>query len=209
MSRETPLDYLALGDSYTIGEGVAGEERWTTQLSLLLREHGVGIAYPRTIATTGWTCDELLAGIMAAVPPPGTYDFASVLIGVNDQYRGHTVDFFAQRFAAVIDKALSFVGGDRSRVLVLGIPDWGVTPFAKQDPRGAAAIAAELDAYNAAIAAYCATHSIAFVDPAAVSRALCANPANLTADGLHPGAAIYRAWAEMAVPVALDLLRRH
>jgi lysophospholipase L1-like esterase len=197
------LRYLALGDSYTIGEGVAADGRWPLQLARRLRADGIALTDPRIIATTGWTTDELLAAIDAA-EPLGDWDFVSLLIGVNDQYRGRSVEAFRRGFAMLLRRALQLAGQRPERVLVLAIPDWGVTPFAAGHERER--IAAELDAYNAAKREVCAAHGVAFVDTAAISRRHGGEPAMLVDDGLHPSAALYTLWTEAALPVARGLL---
>ncbi|MCH8031786.1 MAG: SGNH/GDSL hydrolase family protein, partial [Bacteroidetes bacterium] len=135
------LRYLALGDSYTIGEGVAEDERWPVQLATKLRTQGIPLENPEIIAKTGWTTDELAAGIDKA-HPRGPYDFVSLLIGVNDQYRGRCLDEYRQQFRDLLQRAIAFSAGDASRVLVVSIPDWSVTPFARG--RKSATIAAEI-----------------------------------------------------------------
>ncbi len=197
------LGYLALGDSYTIGEGVAAEDRWPHQLASELRARGIALEDPRTIATTGWTTDELDAGIDADAPQ-GCFDFVSLLIGVNDQYRGRPLDDYRPRFEALLQRALGFAAGQPRRVLVLSIPDWGVTPFAQGRDR--TLIARELDGYNAAAAHACAAHGVAFVDITALSRQHGHDPAMLADDGLHPSASMYRLWTERAMPLAERLL---
>jgi len=197
------LRYLALGDSYTIGEGVAAEGRWPHQLAAALRTRGIPLDDPHTIATTGWTTDELDAGIDADARH-GPFDFVSLLIGVNDQYRGRPLDDYRPRFESLLQRALGFAGGRAQRVLVLSIPDWGVTPFAQDRDR--ALIASELDAYNAAAARICAMQGVAFVDITGLSRDHGHDPAMLAEDGLHPSAAMYRLWAERAMPLAERLL---
>lgn len=207
MSREDALSYLALGDSYTIGEGVTGGETWPSQLVMLLRERNVSIAFPRVIATTGWTCDELSAAMDHAKPPlDSEYDLVSLLIGVNDQYRFYDRDSYAGRFGRLLDRAIALAGGRPGRVFVLSIPDWGVTPYAAdlQPPRDPAVIAAELDFYNATAERICAEKSVAFVDNSAISREL--GHEHVVADGLHPDAHVYKAWAENALPVVTRLL---
>lgn len=194
------LSYLALGDSYTIGEGVAPAGRWPVQLATALQEAGHVVAEPQIIATTGWTTDELDAGIDAAAPQ-GPFGLVSLLIGVNDQYRGRSVDAYRPAFTALLQRALGFAGQQRRRVLVLSIPDWGVTPFARENKRDPAQIARELDAYNAAAQAICAQHQVAFVDITAISRERGAEPAMLVDDGLHPSAAMYTEWTRRAFPV--------
>lgn len=201
-----PLHYLALGDSYTIGEGVPVDGRWPAQLAARLREDGRAVETPRIVATTGWTTDELSSALDAAEPLGRDWDLVSLLIGVNDQYRGRPVDDYAPAFAALLDRAIGYAGGRADRVVVLAIPDWGVTPFAAASGRDPATIARELDAYNATAARLCRERGVAFVDIAPVSRAVGAEPAMLADDGLHPSAALYAEWAREALPVVRRLL---
>ncbi len=206
--RGQPADsqaYLALGDSYTIGEGVAPEERWPVQLAQALRSDGIALDDPRIIATTGWTTDALDAAIDAA-RPADDYGLVSLLIGVNNQYRGRSADEYQHAFAALLERAIGLAGGRTDRVLVLSIPDWGVTRFGRESGRDRVAIARELDAYNAAARGICAAHGVAFVDITEVSRAHGAEPAMLVDDGLHPSAAMYAQWTQLALPVAHRLL---
>ena len=197
--------YLALGDSYTIGEGVDDTDRWPMQLARRLRAEGVALGDPRIIARTGWTTDELDAAIDAA-QPLGEFDFVSLLIGVNNQYRGRDPDGYRREFAALLDRAIGFAGGRADRVLVLGIPDWGATPFGSKSGRDLAAVARELDAYNAAASAECAARGVAFVDITPLSRARADDIAMVAEDGLHPSAAMYAAWTQQALPVARRML---
>ena len=192
------LRYLALGDSYTIGEGVPETGRWPVQLAQALREAGVALAEPRIVATTGWTTDELAAALDAA-EPLGTFDFVSLLIGVNNQYRGRGLDEYRVQFAALLERAIGYAGGRADRVLVLSIPDWGATAFGRGSGRDPEQVARELDAFNAAARAECAVRGVAFVDVTTVSR----THADLLADdGLHPSAAMYALWAQAALPAA-------
>src|SRR3546814_483690 len=142
------MKYLALGDSYTIGEGVPENGRWPVVLARALHAEGVALDDPLIIATTGWTTDELFAAIDAA-EPLGTWDFVSLLIGVNNQYRGRSIENYLEEFEALLLRAIGFAGGRADRVLVLAIPDWGVTPFGAGSGRDVTQIAHELDAYNA------------------------------------------------------------
>lgn len=202
-----PARYLALGDSYTIGEGIASENRWPVRLADALRAEGIALDAPEIIATTGWTTDELDAAIDAAVPA-GPFDLVSLLIGVNDQYRGRDVALYGPAFSALLMRAIGFAGGDATRVFVLAIPDWGVTPFGAHSGRDVAAIAREIDAYNATAAEICASRGVAFVDIAAVSRARGGEAEMLADDGLHPSAALHAEWTRLALPVARGLLSR-
>lgn len=199
------LRYLALGDSYTIGEAVHEADRWPMQLARALRADGIALADPRIIATTGWTTDELDTAI-SAQEPIETHDFVSLLIGVNNQYRGCEVEQFRTQFAALLWRAIGFAGNRPGRVLVLSIPDWGVTPFARKEGRDGARIAVELDAYNQATREVCTARGVAFVDITPISRARGGEAAMLAADGLHPSAAMYAEWTRLALPVARHLL---
>ncbi len=200
------LSFLALGDSYTIGEAVPAEGRWPHQLAHALRAEGIALDDPQTIARTGWTTDELDAAIDAAAPS-GPFDLVSLLIGVNNQYRGHSVDVYAREFAALLDRAIGFAGARAERVLVLSIPDWGVTPFAAASGRDVSVIAGELDAYNAVARQACDGRGVAFVDITAASRACGAELAMLADDGLHPSTSMYAEWTRLALPVARRLLQ--
>ena len=197
--------FLALGDSYTIGEGVQAAGRWPEQLAAALHAEGVALGEPRIIATTGWTTDELDAGIDAAQAqaPIGTgHALVSLLIGVNDQYRGRPLDEFHSRFAALLARAIGFAGGQPRRVLVLAIPDWGVTPFATAQVRDASRVAAQIDAFNAVCreqSRHAGTH---WVDIAPISRLRGSEPEMLVEDGLHYSAAMYALWAALALPAA-------
>lgn len=160
-----PLRYLALGDSYTIGEGVAPAQRWPMQLADGLRAYGWNVTPPQIIATTGWTTDELQAGIDAAAPQ-GPFELVSLLIGVNNQYRGRSLDEYRRQFDTLLLRAIAFAGGHAARVFVLSIPDWGLTPFARAQGGDAALI----DAFNAIAAERCNAHAVRFVDITATSR---------------------------------------
>lgn len=202
---QAPLRYLALGDSYTIGEGVAPAGRWTHQLAAALRAEGIALGDPFTIARTGWTTDELDAAIDAAAPACD-HDFVTLLIGVNNQYRGRGVDGYAAQFEALLARAIAFAGGRASRVLVLSIPDWGATRFGHDSGRDLAQVARELDAYNAVARALCQREGVAFVDITPTSRAHGDDAAMLADDGLHPSAKMYALWMREALPDARRLL---
>lgn len=199
------LSYLALGDSYTIGEAVPEAGRWPLQMASALRERGVDLADPRIIATTGWTTDELALALDLA-EPLGQWDFVSLLIGVNNQYRGRSAVQYGVEFRELLERAIRYAHGRADRVLVLSIPDWGATPFGATDKRSPATIGAELDVFNQAARDICTRHGVAFVDITPVSRARGSEAAMVAEDGLHPSAAMYTQWAELALPVAQRLL---
>ena len=170
--------FLALGDSYTIGEGIAPAGRWPVQLAAALRAEGLAVDDPRIIATTGWTTDELDAGIDAAhaqSPIGDDHALASLLIGVNNQYRGRPQDEFRAQFAALLRRATGYAGGQPGRVLVLAIPDWGVTPFASAQSRDAAQVAAQIDGFNAVCREEAARAGAHWIDIAPVSREMVLN----------------------------------
>ncbi len=199
------MQFLALGDSYTIGESVAPEERWPAQLGVLLRAEGIDIGDPAIVATTGWTTDELWAGIDRA-SPQGTFDLVSLLVGVNNQYRGRSRDEYREQFAALLQRAIGFAGGNPARVLVLSIPDWGVTPYAARLERDPAAVGADVDAFNAINRAEAERLGAHYLDVAPISRKAAADPSLLAADGLHPSGRMYAEWARLALPAAREAL---
>ena len=199
------ISYLALGDSYTICEGVDERGRWPLQLAQRLREAGIALADPRVIAATGWTTDELSAA-MDAAEPLGKWDFVSLLIGVNNQYRDRSVDDYHGEFARLLQRAIALAHARADRVLVLSIPDWGATAFGAASGRDLGQVADELDAYNAAAREICETRGVAFVDITGVSRERGAEPAMLADDDLHPSAAMYAEWTRLALPAARLLL---
>ncbi|AXK72846.1 SGNH/GDSL hydrolase family protein [Lysobacter sp. TY2-98] len=196
---------LALGDSYTCGEGVEPAHRWPVQLARALRDGGVDVGEPHVIATTGWSTEELALGI-AAAQPLGTYDFVTLGIGVNDQYRGHTTAEYRAQLSPLLDTATALAGGRPDHVLMLSIPDWGVTPFARNEGRDSAQIAREIDAFNDVARSMCEARRIPFVDITPASRERGDADAMVVADGLHPSHAMYARWVDVALPVAHRLL---
>lgn len=195
---------LALGDSYTIGEAVSAPERWPNQMAALLRKDGIDVADPEIVAKTGWTTDEL-AGAIDAAQPKGPYAFVTLLIGVNNQFRGREAEEYRREFAALLQRAIQFAGGEASRVLVLSIPDWGVTPFAAD--RDAAKIGREIDLFNRINREEAGRAGARYADVTPVSRVAATDRTLLAGDGLHPSAAMYRQWAALALPQAQAALR--
>lgn len=197
--------FLALGDSYTIGEGVADEDGWPAQLVGRLRSSGVPMADPRIIARTGWTTEELLEAIDRE-PPMGTFDLVTLLAGVNDQYRGHGARRYRRSFEALIGSALA-AAKLPAHLIVLSIPDWSVTPFASG--RDGPAIVREIDAFNRENRAIALAHGARFLDITPSSRQASTNSTLLAADGLHPSAKMYSIWVDQLVPLSLDVLDQH
>lgn len=195
--------FLALGDSYTIGEGVPEADRWPNQLARMLRARGVAdLREVQIIATTGWTTDELSAAIDQRDPRP-PFQLVSLLIGVNNQYRGRSVESFRPEFAALLRRAITFAGGDVRRVIVVSIPDWGVMPFAADRDRGA--IAREIDNYNAACREVAQRAGVRFVNVTEISRQAGGDPAMSAEDGLHPSGEQYQLWTKHIADALSDL----
>jgi lysophospholipase L1-like esterase len=207
-SNAGAASYLALGDSYTIGEGVAAPERWPNQLADMLRKNGVEVAEPDIVAKTGWTTDELSAAMDAhTFSPP--YRLVTLLIGVNNQYRGRDIDNYRAEFRTLLERAIDLAGGNPKKVVVVSIPDWGVTRFGRESGRDTAEIARQLDAYNAANAQIAKMLHCGYVDITAISRQAGNQAAMLVSDGLHPSGKMYTRWAEQIFPVAKAALSQH
>ena len=193
--------FLALGDSYTVGEGVDARDAWPAQLARSLRARGVQVADPETVATTGWTTDELATRIRKA-PPRGPYALVTLLIGVNDQYRGRSTDEYRVQFQDLLAQAIRFAGGEPRHVIVVSIPDWGVMPFA--EGRDRAKIGRAIDAFNAIGRDEAARIGAVFADITPVSRETHADWA--ASDGLHPSGVQYARWVEVVLDPALRIL---
>lgn len=207
------MRYLALGDSYTAGEGVgAGESlpACVTRLAFVTPSAARGPKLTQAqapslatlpqgdstfevIARTGWTTGDLLAAVRARTPA-GPYDLVTLCIGVNNQYRGEPIERYRAEFRELLTLAIGLGGNFPSHVVVLSIPDWGVTPFA--EGRDRAQIAGEIDAFNAAAEAAVRRLGAGWVNVTDDSRN---HPLDLVADGLHPSAAAYRRWAGLVL----------
>jgi lysophospholipase L1-like esterase len=203
VSSGTNAGYIALGDSYTIGEGVLPRERWPVQLVRRLRAEGFEVDDPEIIATTGWTTDELWAAIDRA-SPRGDRALVSLLIGVNNQYRGRSANEYREEFKRLLDRAITMARREAHRVIVLSIPDWGVTPFAAGRDR--ASIAYEIDEFNSVNRAEASTLGARYVDITGVSRALADDRSFTAGDGLHPSGRLYEQWVDLVLPVARRIL---
>jgi lysophospholipase L1-like esterase len=193
-----------LGDSYTIGQGVEPAGRWPAQLASLLSRHGLPFEPPQIVARTGWTTEDLAAALDRD-PPRGSYALVSLQIGVNDQYQGAPADAaYRERFRNLLKRTVGWAGGEPGRVLVLSIPDWGVTPFA--EGRDRRQIGAEIDRFNAVNREETLSAGARWVDITPESRRAAADRANFAPDGLHPSAKQYAAWAHLALDPALAAL---
>ena len=195
MTNQTNIthSYLALGDSYTIGESVLPSENFPNQAVRLLTQSGYNFKSPELVAKTGWTTDELQNNINSQTFTP-PYDIVTLLIGVNNQYRGRPVDTYKPEFENLLRQAIQFAGGKTDHVIVLSIPDWGVTPFA--NGRDRAQIAREIDEYNSANKTISENYKVNFIDITSLTREAANDLSLLAADGLHPSAKEYKRWSE-------------
>ena len=193
--------YLALGDSYTMGESISKKHTWPKQLVDSLKKRNIFLSEPRIIAKTGWTTDELKKAINdSSLDYP--YDWVSLLIGVNNQYRGRDLDEFKLQFESLLFEAIAFSGNRKERVFVISIPDWGSMPFAKdRDPDK---IAIEIDNFNQIIYEVCAFENIKFIDITPITRNIHSNPNWIAKDSLHPSKEQYSKWVEKIIPFFLN-----
>ena len=192
--------YLALGDSYTIGESVAYESNFPNQLSKQLGN----VKSPTIIARTGWTTGELIEAIKNSDIQGKKYDIVTLLIGVNNQYRGQSKDIYRTEFVQLLNTAINFSGDNKAHVFVVSIPDWGVTAFAAGRDR--TQIAADIDAFNAIAKQETDKLGVAYVNITSISKQA-ATDAGLTAnDGLHPSAKMYGLWVGEILPAIKNQL---
>jgi lysophospholipase L1-like esterase len=199
------ISYLALGDSYTIGEQVPVQENFPYQTVHLLRKQHLDAGDPVIIATTGWTTDELAAAIREHNIRE-TFSFVTLLIGVNNQYRHRSVENYREEYVQLLDQAIIFAKGITQHVFVLSIPDWGVTPFA--DGRDRQKIAHEIDAYNAACKEITIDHKCQYLDITSSTRENANNASYTAGDGLHPSGKEYGVWAERLAEMVAETLKR-
>ena len=198
------MHYLALGDSYTIGEGIAPEQRWPTLLCNAIHQEIALELTPEIIAQTGWTTSELIDALpkSAATSP---YTLVTLLIGVNNQYRKLDLDTYASEFETLLDQALAWAGNQTHRVIVLSIPDWGFSPFAHG--RNRRQIRVQIDRFNAVNEAIAARKHCPYVNLTPLTRSLSA-PKHFADDGLHPSAMAYEKWVEHMLPTVLESLKQ-
>lgn len=197
------IRYLALGDSYTIGESVDAAECFPNQLADFLKAGGLQTEVT-IIAKTGWTTNELWDGIQASeINPP--YDLVSLLIGVNNQYRGYDINEYREQFVFLLNKSIEYAGGNPKRVIVLSIPDWGVTHFARG--QGGERIARDIDAFNAVNREESEKAGAQYVNITPISREAEHDTTLIAPDGLHPSGKMYMEWAKLAYLAALKTLK--
>lgn len=201
--EEKTYTYLALGDSYTIGEGVEELGRYPNQAVEILKSKSMIFEKPTIIAKTGWTTDELDQGIEAAGIQGKTYDLVTLLIGVNNQYRGRPVSDYETEFRKMLTKTIRFAKGNPKRVVVISIPDWGVTPFATDRGTDREKVAKEIDAYNITKERISKELGVYYIDITEEYRKVGALPEMVVEDKLHPSELVYKSWAEKLANVIL------
>ena len=201
---EKKLTYLALGDSYTIGEGVLLQENFPYQLVKTLRNKGHAFAAPEIIAKTGWTTDELWSG-MEKHSFLSKYDFVTLLIGVNNQFRGRNIIEYTSEFEKLLEKALMLADNKKDHVIVLSIPDYSITPFSQEkDPEK---ITKEIDIFNTANRALATQYKVQYVDITESTRESVNDDSLLAEDKLHPSAKEYKKWASKITTIIEKLLK--
>ena len=200
VEQDFPLRILALGDSYTIGEGVASDQRWPAHLAANLETSDLTVDPPTYLAQTGWTTGNLLEALTRAdLQPP--YDIVTLAIGVNNQFQGRSQEEYQAEFEMLVEIAKNLAGNEPARVIVLSIPDYGVMPFAQS--RDTEKIAEEIDAFNAINQTISERIGVHYVDVTGYSRR---HPDQAASDGLHPSGAQYEGWARLATPAACKAL---
>lgn len=199
-----PKSYLALGDSYTIGERVDSTARYPVQITDSLNKLGIKMAAPEIIAVTGWTTRDLIQGI-ENTPTHEPYDLVSLLIGVNNQYRGMDIEIYRNEFQQLLDTAIHFADNTPEKVFVLSIPDWGVTPFAQGRDREQ--IAHEIDQYNVINKEITESKNVLWIDVTGISRMAELDASLVASDGLHPSGKMYAEWTKIALPELIKMLK--
>jgi len=199
------LTYLALGDSYTIGEAVPQNQSFPYQLSKALTSASIPVGRPTIIATTGWTTDNLINAIANSGITHKKYDFVTLLIGVNDQFQGLSQGNYQVKFEQVLGMAINFANGDTARVYVLSIPDYGVTPFAGGND---SVIVPQIDQFNAINKAESLKAGVHYSDITDISRQAASDPSLIAPDGLHPSGKMYGLWVQRLEPLVAAQLKK-
>jgi lysophospholipase L1-like esterase len=197
--------YLALGDSYTIGEKVEEKDNFPNKTITLLNQSGKKFEEATIIAKTGWTTDELqekLAQVRLAIP----FDIVTLLIGVNNQYRGRSADEYAVQFEQLLQQAIGYAGGKNQHVIVLSIPDWGVTPFAVDRDRKK--IAEEIDLFNSINKKMAAQYQVHYIDITPYTREADHDLSLVAEDGLHPSGKDYKRWAVLVAKKIGEIIKK-
>ena len=206
VANDSLQSYLALGDSYTIGEAVANNYSYPYQLWQALDQVKYRFTAPTIIATTGWTTDDLISAIAQDTSVKGkTYNMVTLLIGVNDQFQGLSINNYSIKFQQVLNTAIQFAGGNKTHVFVLSIPDYGVTPFAGGND---SVIGPQIDQFNAVNKSISLASGVNYLDITGISREAATDPTLIAPDGLHPSGKMYALWVQQLVPLVLKNLKQ-
>jgi lysophospholipase L1-like esterase len=197
--------FLALGDSYTIGESIPVHKSFPYQSVSLLRKAGYDVVAPEIIAKTGWTTDEL-DNAVSDYELLTKYDFVTLLIGVNNQYRQRDIIEYKEQFESLLKKCIGFAGGKAEHVVVLSIPDYGVTPFATN--KDAEQIRKEIDEYNALNKVISIQYKVHYLDITESSRKAKSSMELIASDGLHPSEKEYAKWAKKIVSLIKGRMKK-
>ncbi len=206
VGQKTIKHYMALGDSYTIGQSVCETCRFPAQLELGLETNTNLDVQTDIIATTGWTTSNLISAI-AAQNPPMTYDLVTLLIGVNNQYQQKPFSLYESEFPALLQKAIALAKGDKARVIVVSIPDYGFTPFGMNSNMDGH-ISTEIDHYNTFAKDYATAQGILFVNITDITRNGLNDPTLVTTDGLHPSQKAYSLFVERLIMPAKTIVNQ-
>ncbi|MDR5590926.1 SGNH/GDSL hydrolase family protein [Christiangramia sp. SM2212] len=194
--EDPKFSYLALGDSYTIGESVMETERWPVQLAEQLRERGYKMAAPKIIAKTGWTTEDLLRGMESELNIQRDFDIVSILIGVNNQYQGKPITEYEDDLRTIFNKAVNHSKTMEKGVFAVSIPDYGYTPFGSANQER---ISAEIDRFNEVFKRVADEFNVPFYNITPISRDAKNNPDLVASDGLHPSGLMYQYWVDQIV----------
>lgn len=200
------ISYLAIGDSYTIGEAVPLQGGFPHQLTTILKDNGLDVGTPHIIAKTGWTTSELQEAIKKANLNE-KFTVVTLLIGVNNQYRGESKEKYRKEFKELLQTALGFANGNKAGVFVVSIPDWGLTPYGLESGRDIPAVSSDIDAFNAINKEETLSQGISYTDITPGSRLVVSDKELVASDGLHPSAKMYREWAVQLAPVLIKELK--
>lgn len=203
-SGTSSYQYLALGDSYTIGQSVPEGDRFPAQTARLLSSENINIKSIKYVATTGWTTANLQAAI-SYENPPNNFDIVTLLIGVNDQYQHMDTAGYRIRFTDLLNTSVVLASGRRSRVFVVSIPDYSVTPFV--NPSDKQRVSKEIDGFNAINKEVTLANNIAYIDITPTSKAAATDPELIAGDGLHPSGKQYAKWAALIASVIKNALK--
>jgi lysophospholipase L1-like esterase len=196
LSIKTPIRFLALGDSYTIGQSVNVNERWPVQLLDSLAKRSMSSDTLQIIATTGWRTDNLISAITGQSLAKKNFNLVALLIGVNNQYQGKPLSQYKQEFPQLLDSAIRYAGGDKTHVFIVSIPDYAYTPYG-QSTSNPSQISNELDVYNQLNKHYADSAGIKYFNITPISRQGVAIPSYVAGDGLHPSGKQYGEWVRL------------